>query len=159
MMKGHVVYIGGPRAMKRGLPKIVKQALSEAGGLWHRRYLPMHFHAGAGNRYKYAPRTRKYLRRKQRLKGHRRPLEFSGDLKRELTRKATLSGTSKRVRVVMDPGRAWYATRKWTSRTTMPDMPTEITATTRREEQKIARVVEVLTARRLNEVKTRESRA
>jgi hypothetical protein len=158
MIKGRMVYIGGPSAMKRGIGKIVKEALQDAGGLWHRRYLPMHFQPGAGNKYKYQPRTRAYLRHKQKRKGHRRPLEFSGDLKRELTRKAALSGSSKRVRVVMDTGPAWYATRKWVTRTSMPDMPSEITQTTNAEVKKLARIAEVVTARRLNEIKTRETK-
>ena len=153
-----MVYIGGPSAMKRGMPKILKEALQDAGGLWHRRYLPLHFHAGAGNKYKYKPRTRPYLRRKQKQQGHRRPLEFSGDLKRELTRKAALSGSSKRVRVVMDTGRAWYATRNWKTRGTMPDMPTEITATTNAEVKKLARIVEAVVERKLNAIETRETR-
>jgi len=159
MLKGRMIIIGGPKAMKRGMAPIVKEALQEAGASWHMNELPRHFRVGAGSRYGYQPRTRKYQSYKRFKRGHQRPLEFTGDLKREVTRRAAISGTSKRVRVVMDTGRAWYATRNWKTRGTMPDMPTELTATTKAEEKRVARIAERLIERKLNAIQTRETRA
>jgi hypothetical protein len=157
MMKGRMVFIGGPKQMKRGLGKVIKESMAEGAGLWHRRYLPMHFKQGAGRRYRYQPRTRPYLRHKRKKHGHSRPLEFSGELRREVTRRATITGTSRRARVTMDTGQAWYATRKWKNRATMPDMEAEITKTTNREVKKIAHVIEAVVERRLNGMTDRET--
>lgn len=186
MIRGRMVYIGSPAAMKRGMPKVMKESLSEAGGLWHRRYLPEHFRPGAASKYRYAPRTGRYVDRKARggprprytrkRKKNRRfkmpsifrrnvprkmdphALVYRGDLKRELTRRAALSGTSKRIRVVMDVGGAWYGAAHFKKRNA-PDMPSEVTAITRAEERRIGKIVEQFAARKLNEIKTRETRA
>ncbi|HUV11131.1 MAG TPA: hypothetical protein VMX12_09140 [Acidimicrobiia bacterium] len=187
MIKGRMVYIGGPAAMKRGWPKIMKEALSDAGGLWHRRYLPEHFRAGASTKYGFAPRLSTYVNRKARNKskrprytvkpkGQRRAkmastrrrnmsrkidpnaLVYRGDLKRELTRRATLSGTSKRIRVVMDVGGAWYGTAFFKKKNA-PDMASEVTAILQSEEDRIAKVVEQYATRKLNAIKTQETRA
>ena len=85
-------------------------------------------------------------------------LVFRGDLKRELTRRATLSGTSKRIRVVMDVGGAWYGAAHFRTKNA-PDMASEITAILQSEEDRIAKVVEQYATRKLNEVKTQETRA
>ena len=158
MIKGRMVYIGGPKAMKASLRPIVKEALQDMGALWHRRYLPQHFRPGAASKYGYQPRSAAYMKRKASRKRHQRPLEFSGDYKREVSRKAVLSGTSKRVRVVMDVGPAWYATRTWKTRRA-PDIPAETTATTPTEVKRLARIGEQFTERKLNAIQTRETRA
>lgn len=161
MINGSITYIGGPKSMKRGLAPILKEALQDAGGLWHRRYLPMHFKEGSGNKYKYKPRTQKYMRYKRKKMGHRRPLEFTGTLRRETTRMATISGSSKRMSVTMSVGmsKAWYAGVKYKSRGTMPDLAKELTTVTRAETKKLAKVIEITIARKLNAIQTRESRA
>jgi len=186
MIKGRMVYIGGPKAMKRGMSKIMKASLSEAGGLWHKRYLPEHFRAGASSKYGYALRGAKYVERKSsgkaRVRYKRKPrrgrtvrtagarrrntakrvdsnaLSYRGDLKRELTRRAVLSGTSKRIRVVMDVGGAWYGAAHFKKRNA-PDLASEVTSILQSEEKRIARVVEQYAERELNKIKTRETRA
>lgn len=59
---------------------------ADAGEVWHKRILPRHFRGSAFREYSYKNRSRKYTRRKQRLHGHRRPLEFSGRMRRQLMR-------------------------------------------------------------------------
>ena len=69
----------------------MRRALYTVGEHWHKKYLPMHFGDGASARYKYEGRKVGYLRRKkQKQKGRRewtrrdlKPLEFTGDAKRE----------------------------------------------------------------------------
>ena len=157
MIAGRMVVVGSPAAMKRGMGPIVKDALQEAGGLWHRRYLRRHFETGAAGRYHYERRrSDKYKRRKRRMKGHTRPLEFSGDLKRQALRMAEISGTSKRARVKVSV--PWYVTARMTRRR-MPDMAKELTATTRAEVGRLARVIEQIAERKLNQIQTRETRS
>jgi hypothetical protein len=157
MIRGSMVYIGSPRALKRGFGKVIKESLQEAGMLWHRRYLPDHFRRGAASKYGYQKRTADYMKRKARRKGHQAPLVFSGDLKRTVTRTAHVGGTSKQVKVSMPA--PWYATRNWKTRGTMPDMPKEITKSTDAQVRRLARIVEVLSERKLGEIQTRETRA
>ncbi len=185
MIRGRMIYVGGPLAMKRGWPKIMKEALSEAAGLWHRRYLPEHFRPGASSKYGYADRSAAYVDRKSRRRSRpllrrksrrnktrtgpgvggpaprkRDPnaLVFRGDLKRELTRRAVLSGSSKRVRVVMDVGGAWYGAARFLRRPNAPNMPSEITAITPAEERRIVKIIEQFAARKLESIKTQETR-
>ena len=157
MIRGTMIYIGSPKAMKRGLGKIVKEAMQEAGALWHRRYLPEHFRQGAASKYGYQKRTSAYMKRKARYQGHQRPLEFKGDLKREATRMAHITGTSKRVTVNVSV--PWYVNRAWKTRSSMPDLEKELTKATSGEERRLARVVEQLSTRKLDQVQTRETRA
>ena len=157
MIKGRMVYIGSPKAMKRGMPKVVQESMKAAGALWHRQDLPRHFDSTASNRYGYKARTSKYLTRKRRVKGHNRPLEYSGELKRAVTRMARITGSRLTVRVSMDVGQAWYATRNWVTRASMPDMPRELTAITNDEERVLARFVEQEAERQLNEIQDRET--
>lgn len=158
MIKGSIHYIGSPRAMARGMPRIVQESMKEAAALWHRQDLPKHFEEGASSRYGYKARDQKYRRRKQRKKGHGRPLEWSGELKRAVTRMARITGSRLTVRASMDVGGAWYATRRWLTRD-MPDMPRELTAITHDEERGLAREVERSAEEMLNRVDDRETLA
>jgi hypothetical protein len=157
MIRGSMVYIGSPKALKRGFGKVIKESMQEAGMLWHRRYLPDHFRSGSASKYGYQKRTAKYMKRKAHKKGHQTPLVFSGDLKRSATRMAHVGGTSKQVKVSMDA--PWYATRSWKTRGTMPDMSKEMTKTTDDQVRRLARIVEALSERKLGEIQTRETRA
>ena len=157
MIKGRMLMIASPKVMIRGLAKIFLEAMQEAGLRWHRDTLPKHFEPGASTRYQYESRTRAYRRRKQRLKGHGRPLEWSGTLKRAVTRMAQVTGSKQTVRVKMDTGAAWYATAR-IRKHKMPDIPGELTKVTRDEERRMARLMERVVADGLNRIKTRETR-
>lgn len=60
-----------------------KAAYLAVGKRWRRRYLPLHFGSRATQRYRYTLRNFQYNRNKRRFLGHQRPLEFSGEGKRE----------------------------------------------------------------------------
>jgi hypothetical protein len=156
MIRGSMVYIGSPKSMKRGLGKIVKESLQEAGALWHRRDFPKHFGPAAAGRYRFEKRSDAYRKRKRRFRSHDYPLEFKGDLKRQATRMAQISGTSKRVTVKLSV--PWYvaASRR---RPGMPDMAKEMTQATDSEVRRLARVVEASATRKLDQIQTRETRA
>lgn len=56
----------------------LRAGMKAATRLWQREISGRHFRDGAAERYQYQPRARKYMSRKKRLWGHRRPLVFSG---------------------------------------------------------------------------------
>lgn len=103
---------------KRWFGQAMRTALRDAGVYWHKRILPKHFTPAAEIEYGYQKRTAKYLKRKQRVKGHQRPLVWSGVLERSLSRYAAIrpvarssagkAGSSAYVRVSMK-GPSWLA--------------------------------------------------
>lgn len=62
------------KRVDRGL----RAGMKDATRLWQREIAVRHFRDGADARYDYQPRGRKYINRKKRQWGHRRPLVFSG---------------------------------------------------------------------------------
>lgn len=76
------------RRAPRGLAKEHKQADREAkrhlNYYWWLHLLPTKFIPSAVQRYRYKPRTRGYQIRKAKIKGHNRPMEWSGTLRRRM---------------------------------------------------------------------------
>ena len=93
-------YKGLPKITRRETGRMQKRAYKKLGRRWHRRNRPRHFTRRGAVAYRYAKRTRNYVRDKLRKHGHNRPLEFSGDSKRN-SRFANIRSTSKGVRVAM----------------------------------------------------------
>lgn len=77
-----------------------KGAYRVIGKRWHLRNRKRHFTRRGAVMYRYAKRTRNYVRDKLRKHGHNRPLEFSGQSKRD-SRTARITSTSKGTRVNM----------------------------------------------------------
>lgn len=65
---------------------VSRAAWDVAGDVWHTRILPKHFTEEGAAEYGYEQRSRKYTARKLRKFGHQRPLEYSGNLKRQVLR-------------------------------------------------------------------------
>ena len=65
---------------------ILAEAFKHAGQFWHRNILPKHFTVAGAQEYGYRERTKGYLEKKMHMFGHQRPLVFTGDMKREVTR-------------------------------------------------------------------------
>lgn len=61
----------------RGLYQGVRKAIQ----FWKLQFLPKHFWPGAVREYDYQNRTKEYMIRKARRKGHQRPLVWSGTLR------------------------------------------------------------------------------
>lgn len=62
--------------------------------------IPKHFVTGADRVYHMRPRTRKYVKRKLRVKGHNRPLVWSGRTERDLiASKHRITRTQKQARL------------------------------------------------------------
>ncbi len=104
-MKAKIKEIAGPDATAKEFRRAIKPSLKEAVELWHQDITPLHFHPSAFFRYKgpdtYQPRNFRYNQRKYKRFGHRNPLQYSGQLKREVLRESRVSGTAKSATLVM----------------------------------------------------------
>ena len=94
----------------RGMPKrrynaIRKEALTAVGNFWHDKFRELHFTKEGARKYGYTPRSgegksgkpfwQSYTGKKQKAKGHQRPLVWSGKTE-ELSRRRRFTITSKR---------------------------------------------------------------
>lgn len=66
------------KAMAQAYVAAKKPVMEELGRYWHTVLRPKHFEATAVNRYGYQPRFKDYQIAKGRVKGHNRPLVWSG---------------------------------------------------------------------------------
>lgn len=131
--RGTITYTGMDALKPQELRRAVKQQLQAVADAWHSNILPRHFKRGAKQRYGYQERKASYNKRKEKRYGHRRPLEYTGQLKRQVLRKARISGTSKRATVSMDAPRYMYQYKPGA-----PDKAAEITAVTQDEAESMA---------------------
>lgn len=88
-----------PRGMAKAFAAARPKAMNALAWHWWKNILPKHFDAGAESRYRYKPRTPKYLERKLKKFGHQRPLVFTGAMERALLRSAEIRVTSKRATI------------------------------------------------------------
>lgn len=140
-----------PRGMAKAFIEARQEALVLIGKKWHKDFLPKHFTEGAYGRYKYALRKQRYEKRKMRKVGHRKPLVFSGVLEKQVKAAATISATSKSVRVRMS-GPSWLAGyiafkgRKGTG----PDKKKEILTVIQTEGQELAKLMAEILKNKMN---------
>ena len=125
---------GTPRQKYKGFKMDIREALKDSVEHWHGRFLPRHFTTSAYNSYRYTPRTDRYQKRKMRLKGHTRPLVFTGRMKKMLSSVFRVSGTSKKATISMNGPRYMYQYHK----SKVVDKAKEVTMTTKREEAALA---------------------
>lgn len=121
----------------REWPRILRAAHAAAGEHYHREIVPRHFQPGAGFRYGYRRRSRRYEQKKARL-GRTQPLVFSGTLQRSLTEVANVRGYPSRFSVVMH-GPSYIPKRPRTNR--LPPLYEEVTRVTRAERKELADVL------------------
>jgi len=144
---GRIEMTGSPRQLAKARRGAVKHANIETVVYWHRRFMPSHFQTGAQQRYGYRARTKAYLRRKRRLKGHTRPLVYSGRTERVAKRSIRVSGTSKRATGRINAPALNYR-----------QLQDELIRTIARERKSMEQVHERLITKRLNRVQTRTVR-
>lgn len=105
--------IGGVLGLSRKeVNDIVKEGFFLVGKRWRHLYLPLHFGQRATQRYGYKQRkgaryaradkkrgrhSGSYSARKYRAVGHTRPLEYSGEGKRQALRQENIAATRKKV--------------------------------------------------------------
>lgn len=154
MMRSRVAYVGSPEMLGKQLRPVMKEALQEGGRHWHRVMLPRHFQKGAASRYGYQKRAAFYQIKKRRIVRHGRPLEFRGDMKREVLGRRVITGTSKTARVKLKGPKYLFQYRKDLRQ---PDKAAELTTVTRGEEAVLARVIRDEGERLLAAVRTTET--
>lgn len=155
MIRGVIQYRGSPEATKKELRAAVKPELARVVQWWHSKILPGHFLIAAEGKYRYRRRSASYLRQKVKRFGHRRPLEYTGDMKRQVTSMARITSTSKGAKVNMTGPRYLYMYRKDLKQ---PDKAAELTAITASEVDKLAQILDRRLTRRLNSVDKTETR-
>lgn len=133
--------------------RISKLGWAAAGAFWHRVILPRHFTHRGARQYGYAKRSRRYELRKLRKYGHTRPLEYSGELKRQVLRMRevrTVGDNSKRagaVRIKLRGPRHLYAYRKDLRQ---PDKAKELATVSRQDADEIAAHMDDVLTRELS---------
>lgn len=121
---------------KKQVNDAMKRAMYALGLRWRRRYLPLHFGNAASTRYGYTPRagergsgrgfSKSYTARKLRFLGHTRPLEFTGEGKRQaLNGERLVYATRDKVRMPL-PRKFNFRNRK--SKVRMADEIRAVTA-------------------------------
>lgn len=83
-----------PRGMAKRLNAMKRESALTMARFFHTELVDNRFTEGHARRAGYARRSGKYTQRKQRLKGHRRPLEYSGQTRRKVRAKVRLSSTA-----------------------------------------------------------------
>ena len=155
MIRGVIQYRGSPDATKKELRDSAKAEFASLGSHWHANMMPGHFEKSAEGKYHYKPRNASYIRRKARKYGHTRPLDYSGEMKRQATRMAKITSTSKGARVTMSGPRYLYMYRKDYKQ---PDKAAELTFITNEEVNLLAQILDKKITARLNSIKTFETR-
>lgn len=135
--------------------EIVNAGLSDAVRLWHQNMLPGHFvtqeqfEAQYGSLVPggYVKRGARYLKRKSFRYGHRRNLEYSGELKRNVVTQCTITSGARRFSAQARlPGSQKANFRRSAA---SPNMRDELIVTTQQEDARLAQVAEYLIAQAL----------
>ena len=142
-----------PKLLKRGMPKIMKTANIEAGKLWHTKLLPKHFTVKGGQEYGYAQRSKRYRARKRSKKRTIAPLVWSGESKKFALGVQDVRATSKKG-VVRLHGTKFGRTIT----NSKVDMKREVTATSPRDLEMMADVMNKTIEREVRKVKTTKKR-
>lgn len=133
------------------LRESVRDGLEAAAVHWHDKILSKHFTVAGSFEYQYARRTYAYSERKERTKGHRRPLVFKGDLERQLSRQREVTAdTSTRgspsVKIRLSGPK--YFHMKPSPR--QPDLAAEVSRVSERDERELARIIDKRAEEALN---------
>ena len=131
---------------------VSKVAWKHAGEVWHDELLPKHFTEEGAREYRYKRRSRRHREKKLRRYGHSRPLEFSGELRRQVmrVRDVRVVGDNSRRRgtakVVLHGPRHLYAFRRDLDQ---PNKAKELQAVSRADARRIGRVMDESLTREL----------
>ena len=114
------VWLRGVSALKKKeVNDILKEGFYLMGRRWRQLYLPLHFGDRATQRYRYTLRSgarfahnpkryhRTYSGRKVKFLGHNRPLEFSGEGKRQAMTQEKITATRRSVKIKLPPKFNW----------------------------------------------------
>lgn len=92
------VYATGIETLsRREVRQLHKEQWYQVGLRWRQEMMPLHFGRRATQRYRYQRRSRHYNQRKKQFVGHVRPLEFTGEGKRQAFNQRRMHSNSNRV--------------------------------------------------------------
>ena len=151
MIQGTVVIKGSPKKMKGLFGDFVKAEMKQLAKDWHKDILPSHFQANAKKRYRYATRTIKYTRYKEKYLSSAPDLVYSGTMRDIMTRAISVSGTKKKVKRTMTVPRYFWMRPK-----NHPDKADEATRVTKKEVMAMAVLLNKKVTKRLNQIKATE---
>lgn len=117
----------------------VRTQLFAAGEYWHKHFRKRHFQAGAFQRYRYTPRTKRYQWRKLKRGLGNNPLVFTG-VSRTLSEGKTIRATSEKVDVAMPTNRLNLKNTR--SKGAIVDMRDELTQISADEHSEIDQLME-----------------
>lgn len=142
-MRVQMEMVNGPAQIRQATGKTVDAALRQGVEHWHGEIASRHFAANAAQVYHYEKRDTKYMRRKQALFGHQKPLVFSGRTEEKVLGAVTLRGGRKQASATLSVPRYFYERRG-----TAPDKVGELFKTLQREREEIGRIMrDVIEAR------------
>jgi hypothetical protein len=147
--QAHITYRGPLQKKVSGLSGAVKSAMADAMVLWHQDMLPTHFVTQSAYDAIYGSHQNRgpnYMREKAKKYGHQNMCEYSGELKRNVTRGITISGTSKEVRGRL-PGSQKANYKRVPS---APDVRDEMTAVSQKQAVQLTGVVDAKVTQFLN---------
>ena len=150
-----VRYEDQPAKQLKRAAKDAGESMRDAGRLWQRRFLPLHFTTAAHRRYDYSPRTKRYEIRKAKTKRHRNPLVFTGESRRralaltQITLRRSRGEHVGTVRIAVPSYFFQHPGTKASGR--FIDKPKELTATSRDEEIAVAELARRRVLRSLGE--------
>ena len=139
----------GPETKAAHFNQSLTEAMKESVRRWHKSAGPEHFKRGAGRKYQYKPRTRKYQNRKNRL--GKPPLVWSGRAMRQILRTIKPIGSKGVVKgkFVTDVRIRYW----WTTKPGHPNKGAEMVKTTPTEVRKLQKVIEKTTVDNLDAVR------
>jgi hypothetical protein len=139
----------GPLKAMRAAPELAESALQSGADFWHKKILPRHFEKKAHDVYGYARRAINYL--KNRAKGQKPDLVFSGGMRRELGGFAAFRKSGKTLELKMTARALNFAPRMNENDESLyvqhkngrgyPNLKREIKAITDDERAEVAEVV------------------
>jgi hypothetical protein len=132
-----------PDVAARRYREFSKRGFEVAAAWWHQALLPEHFQQFAAAKYRYKPRTKKYLDRKRKLAergivkdGGRLPLVFSGTMRDLMVRAAVIRGFPTRATLRMEAPR--YVTFR--PKANQPDKVAEVTRVLPAQQQRLEEI-------------------
>ena len=88
-----IVYQRSPDYLAADIDRAVAIELRTVVQFWWRNFAPRHFTERGAQIYRYERRSAEYMKRKQRVKRHQNPLEFSGLSKQMALGSITIQGS------------------------------------------------------------------
>jgi hypothetical protein len=145
MPRARIKYSGDSPAKVVGkLVAAAPEAMKDAVQEWHQEIMPQHFTRGAGPKYRYQKRKKRYQISKAKRVGHNIDLVFSGESEKRAKAGIRIStrrrgGNVVQARGAMDVPKYFYQYNKLHN---APDKANELTRTTAPEDARLSGTVE-----------------